>query len=133
MYPSNYFNEGYKRFELLDYEGLSAKERVNVSDIRNVIDGNKRNTFLDIIRIIVSLIGLIVLVWSVLLGVAYLFDKSNNIFEKSLISVISFNVLRYSETDIDNGKRGVICSRNIVKYVVSGVFIVFFLLSVGIV
>lgn len=84
---------------LPDYENsLSMHEKIQLAKIRDGIDTNKTKWY-DIAGVLVSFFGLLVMLYGVLFGVAYMFDSSNILFDVSLLAVITLGKYRYwSET-----------------------------------
>lgn len=125
---------------MVGYEGipeipeLSDRDKVVLGVIQDNMLANKL-TLYDLVRIIVSFLGLCTIIYGLLLGVAYLFDRTNNIFEVSLLGVVTLGKYRlWDETmGVSRGK----CSDGYVycdfKYIISRIVIVevvgFFLVS----
>ena len=68
------------------------------------------------------------MVYAVILFVAYLFDSTNNIFELSLLKIVSFGALTFCEDEESSYKRGYMTMGKMLKVstlcIVVGLFIV---------
>lgn len=77
---------------------LSAEENDKMVAIKdNILERNF--TWVRVMTTMVSFIGLCLIVYGVLLGVAYLFDKTNNILDISLLAIISLRKYRVWNED----------------------------------
>ena len=84
------------------YNNLTSLEQSNLTNWINVVEEDKVNHgFIYVVRVFVSIFGIILIVWSVLLYLAFWFDRINNIFDFDLLLVITFGQLRVSESDDD--------------------------------
>lgn len=119
--------KGYAEVRLPDSFDLSSSEAYSVSTIKSNIVANNTFKLFDMIRVFVVFLGLLLIIYSVLMAVAYLFDKANNIFEISLLGIITLGVLRYSDEE-GVSRRGYVDSKKIIKIsglcTVVGLFIV---------
>lgn len=97
MYPKSFFLDKYKDIELPSYDNLSTNEKINIGVIKDNINIQNSWSLWDIIRVFTVFIGLCILVYAVAFIVGFLFDKSNNILELSLISMITLGYLQYSD------------------------------------
>lgn len=88
-----------KTVELPDRSSLSNMEDRSVWLIKDSIETDRSFSIFDTIRVLVVFLGLCTIVFAVMLGVAYIFDRTNNIIEISLISIISFGLLKYCDGD----------------------------------
>lgn len=82
---------------------LSIKEQYSVALSGENIALEKYSSYIDIVRVIVVFIGLCLVLLGVFLIVALIFDKANNFIEISLVSIVTFGLLKYS--DEKNTKR----------------------------
>lgn len=78
---------------------LSSQEQVTVSDIRERVSDEKEEKWLSLLQIIVSVAGVLSLLYSVLLVMAYAFDKANIVFEISMIKLLTFGKYTIQEKD----------------------------------
>ena len=67
----------------------------------------------DTIRVATVFSGLCILIYAVIFITGYLFDKSNNIIEISLINIMTLGHLQYSDEDIEI--RGYVNKSRLVK------------------
>lgn len=82
-----YLNNASKdNLEQDDLEGLVNWER-------NVDSANKENGWIAFLRRVVAFIGIIFIVWSLLIYLAYWLDNINNIVEISTLSIVTFGQL----------------------------------------
>lgn len=111
--------EGYGG--LPEISQLSDEEMVVLEEIKTDID-NRRNGVYDILSTGVTFIGICVIFYGVLLGVAYLFDRSNNIFELSLLAILTLGRYRLWEDEL--GIKPGFCKRTGIMYCNSGNIII---------
>lgn len=115
---------------LPDKSTLSTKEGITVATIRWDILQGRKDSLLYWIRVGVSFIGLVVIVYALLLLVAYIFDMANNVFEVSLLNIMSFGTLKISYGDYVS--KGYVNGTKITKICVVSMIVGMFLLSGGI-
>lgn len=84
---------------LPEYDSLSRVEKENLAIIKDSINSKKFSLF-DRLRQCVSFIGLVTILYGVLLGVAYIFDKVNMVVEISLLSILTWGKYRVWEEDL---------------------------------
>ena len=82
---------------------LSIKEQYSVALSGENIALEKYSSYIDIVRVTVVFIGLCLVLLGVFLIVALIFDKANNFIEISLVNIVTFGLLKYS--DEKNTKR----------------------------
>ncbi len=82
--------------------GLSSTEEDTVSYIKENIENDKGDKIVDFINKVISLIGLILMLYGVLMISAYTFDRSNIIFDFSLLRVISFGKYTIATEEFKN-------------------------------
>lgn len=107
MFPETFLLEGAKALSLPGRGSLSNKERVNLVSIKEAIALKYEWGIWDVIRVVIVFIGLCLLLYATFFGVAYIFDRTNNVIEISMISILSLGVLSYSDSDDDDGWRRV--------------------------
>lgn len=73
---------------LPDQSELSFSDRLVIGNIKENIDASKMSTY-RIIKIIFVVIGLILIVYTILLMIGYVFDKSNSFLEVSIVSFLT--------------------------------------------
>lgn len=81
---------------LAAYESLSQDDKTAVRGWTQDLDAKREMQKYSWIRSLVSLLGVFVCIYSVLLYVAYQFDRVNNFVDISLLSVLSFGRLMVS-------------------------------------
>ncbi len=89
-----------------DYLANATKDKLGVNELEsmenwktNVDSLSKDSTLSSIARRIVMLVGILLCVWSVLLYIAYWFDRINNFIDFNFLGVVSFGRLRISDTE----------------------------------
>ena len=90
------------------FENLSVTEQYNVVNIKDSIELRESFELWDLARVAVVYLGLLLMVYSLLLIMALVFDKTNNFIEFSLIGLLSFGGIKYSrvaDTIDENGVR----------------------------
>lgn len=80
-------------------DSLTNVEKDRLASIKESIN-DRHDGFFDVARVIVSGIGLAVIIYGVLLVVAYLFDRVNTIIEISLLSIITLGRYRVWYEDL---------------------------------
>lgn len=128
MYPSRDFSNTFSDITLPTVDGLSTSERVNLLGIRDSIREQKW-TIYDNLRVSVVFLGLCTLSYAMVFLVAYMFDRSNTLFDISLLGVVSLGKLRYSS---EGSGKNLVDSRRLVKVEVITVIVGLFLVSGGI-
>ena len=116
--------------EMAQKGDLNIKEQHSLSNIGYDLSIQKRALSIDNARIAVVFIGICLIFYGVLLGLCTLFDRMNNFIDISLVKIVSFGLLTYSEEDHTKGKKGYANSGRIV-FVISVVTIVGCLLVSG--
>lgn len=101
MYPTSFFSSKAGRIGLPSYDGLNIKEKINLDTLKNNINEQNSWSLWDTLRVFTVFTGLCTLIYAVMFIVGYLFDKSNNIIEISLISLMTFGHLKFSEEDYE--------------------------------
>lgn len=108
--------------ELADRSGLGLAEVYTVDKIGDDITMKNKALTFDKARILISFIGLVLIMYSVLMFVAMIFDKANTFIEFSMVSFLTLGKLKYSayENDSRINKKG---SSNTSKLLISTVVI----------
>lgn len=75
-----------------DGSSLSVGERYNMTSVRESVKNNSFS-FINLLRVLVTVVGIIVAVYGLLLLVVYVFDRSNTFLDISLLRVLSFGNL----------------------------------------
>lgn len=101
MYPKSFFLDESKAIELPSYDGLSTEEKVNLNTIKDNISIQNSWSLWDTVRVLTVFSGLCILIYAVMFITGYLFDKSNNIIEISLISIMTFGHLQFSDEETE--------------------------------
>lgn len=79
-------------------DNLSGDDLESLDNWKNVVAEEDSGIFYWA-RIIMMLTGIGVIIWSVLFYVSFWFDRTNNFFEISLISILTLGRLRISDTE----------------------------------
>lgn len=123
------YKENQQGMNLPTLDDLSIKDRQNVLGIANTLQILKEEESLNNMRIGVVFIGLFFLLYSIMLLLAWLFDKSNQFIEISLLGIISFGMLKFSEEDETIGKKGYMNFKKLVVTEIVCLFTGLFLIS----
>lgn len=83
-------NESQNSVSLPSASDMTAVERTTISDIRNSVKLSKQEKILSLLLIFIVFIGLLMVLYAILLLLAYAFDRSNVFFGVSLVSIITF-------------------------------------------
>lgn len=75
--------------DLSDVPELSAKQQSTVAYIRENIKAEKEDRIWSFIQTVISFIGLILMLYGVLMVLAYIFDRSDLIFGLSLMGILT--------------------------------------------
>lgn len=109
---------------LMSRDDLSTGEAYSVATVGENIVLLKEANVIDTARIAVVFIGLCLVFYAVMLLVAYLFDYSNSFLEISLVKVLTFGYLEYSDDELAKNERGKASSKRLL-------FLVVFLIIIG--
>lgn len=116
------------RVVLPEYSHLNATEKGSLGVIKDNIISNKAFYLFDTMRVMMVFLGLCVVVYSVVFCIAYLFDKTNNIFDLSLVSIVSLGLLKYSYETENKKMKGYVNTGKAIKIsllcLVTGLFII---------
>lgn len=129
MYPKSFFLDKHNNVDLPSYDSLSTEEKINLKSIKDGIIQNNSWSLWDTLRVFVVFIGLWVLIYAVLFITGYLFDKSNNILEISLINILTVGALQYSDEEYE--RRGYVNKSRLFKIELALFLVGFFLVSGG--
>lgn len=101
-------SDGAEIISLADYDSLSVSEKRELQNIKSGLSENsKEEKILTYIRVLVAFVGLWLMLYIVLLNVAFLFDKSNNFIDISLLAIITLGVITRDDRDIaESGMSG---------------------------
>lgn len=105
MYPESFLEDGNTGISLPDEDTLTVSEKILISSIRRYILSQYEWGIWDSMRVFVVFLGLCLLTYAVLSGVAYFFDRSNNLFEVSMISILSLRALSFSDDEDEDNWR----------------------------
>lgn len=122
--------DNQNKVEFATKEQLSIGQQYSVSMIGEDLDLQRKAFTIDNVRIAVVFIGMCMIFYGLVLGVCALFDKANNFIDVSLVKVITFGLLTYSEEASVKGKKGYANSGRIV-FVIATLFIIGCLLISG--
>lgn len=93
-----------KQIYLPDGSELSIGEGYSISKIGNNIKSSKGDVTLNLVRVLVVFIGMCLVMYSVLVLMCMVFDRANSFIEVSLVSVVSFGHLTYTDEDFGTSK-----------------------------
>lgn len=116
--------------ELARRDDLSIVEQYSVATVGEDLAIQNRALSIDNARVAVVFVGMCLIFYGVLLGLCTLFDKANAFIDISLVKVVSFGLLTYSEEEHTKGKKGYANSGRII-FVIATVEIVGCLLVSG--
>lgn len=91
---------------LTESKDLTAQEQIRVAKLKESIKLEKQANYRRMFSSMISMVGLLLSVYSILLLVAFYFDKSNVFLNFSLVSLLSFGKLRIEDDNF--GYRGTI-------------------------
>ena len=92
-----------------DRSDLSATDMVNISSIGEDISMTKTYNAWTTVRVIIVFIGLLMLTYALMLMLALFVDKFNNIFDFSMIGIITFGAIHFSDDKYSsNGEEDVV-------------------------
>lgn len=88
----------------IDYSNdLTEKQQEAVDLIKTAMDDDKSDVF-DKIRVLIKTLGLILMIYSILLVVCYVFDRANTLLDISLVRIVTFGKYKvYMGEDITGG------------------------------
>ena len=79
---------------------FTSKELTSISDWeQNVQKMNEKGSALYIVRVVTMIVGILFTVWMLLIYIAYWFDRLNNLVDIELLSILTLNKLRLSDTE----------------------------------
>lgn len=97
-------SDDQKTVKLPDSSSLTAKENATVDYIRTNIKNEREDKFYTFAVTSVVFIGLMLILYAVLLLLAYIFDRANILFNISLLGIISLGHLSYpSDATMEKG------------------------------
>lgn len=115
-------SNGREEVNLPDREGLGIAEVYSVDLIGEDIRLYNQALSMDNARIFISFVGLCLIIYSVLMFVAMVFDRSNVFIDISMVSILTLGKLKYSPYEEDNrvNKKG---QSNTAKLLISTIVI----------
>lgn len=137
---AEYISEKYSKHSLNGYavddvemSGLTAEERVMVGQIQNRLDleDSFGDTITKNVRIAFMLFGILIVVYALVLFLAFWFDSYNPFFEMSFLRLVSFGKY-YAQTEIgEQGVDGVkaLSLKGVLVILAMGTFFSVFILS----
>jgi len=129
MYPESFFLDDYKNIDLPSYDNLSLSEKLVLDSIKtNMKEQNSWNLW-DTVRVLTVFAGLCVLVYAMMFMIGYLFDKSNNLLEISLLMILTMGYLKFSDEEVD--MQGYVNRSRLIKIEVALFVVGFFLVGGG--
>lgn len=89
--------------DLLNSANRDSLEQNDIESLanweRNINNNTSDSSLIHYLRIFVMFMGIILIVWSVMIYLAYWFDRVNNFFEIDLLGVLTFGRLHMSDTE----------------------------------
>lgn len=128
MYPTTFLREFSKAISLPGQDTLTTKEKVNMNYIKTSMQENEAWRVVNTARGGVIFVGIFILVYAVLLWVSWLFDRSNNLVEVSLVQVITLGHMEYSDED-EGLKQGIVNKARLVRMEIALFLCGFFIVS----
>lgn len=113
-------------------DDLDIGEQYSVSLIGSDISLRDKAISVDNVRIMIVFLGMCLIFYSVVLGVSVLFDRANNFIDISLIKIISFGLLTYSDEIDTKKKKGFASTGKIIFIIVILVIVGCVLISGGV-
>lgn len=134
-YEAKTLNENYT--EVASMSDLSAEDRMIVEDIQGYVNNRydeKSTEYIENLRVYFMVFGILIIVYTLVIFLAYWFDKFNSIFEINLLSLVTFGKFAYLDDDVfgdsDYGGRcKPINMQGSLKILVLGVLLGIFVLS----
>lgn len=114
---------------------LSSEEQKQIKGWLNYISDTKRDSSFTASRVIRIVLGIVFLIYFILFYIAYLFDKTNTIFEVSLVSVMTLGRFIVSDDDSVStyGVKGkgtkILVHWNVVLICITGILLSLLLMS----
>ena len=109
------FLDGFNDIRLPTYDDLGSGEQYSLVTIKNNILENRSISIYDKVRVFTVFVGLAVIVYSVLLLFALVFDSVNNIVDIELLAILTLGRLRYSEEGFKMRKSGFVDKKTLIK------------------
>lgn len=110
--------EEQRSISLMSRENLSTGEQYSVATVKENLALIKESKTIDTVRVAVVFVGLCLVFYAVMLFVAYLFDYSNSFLEISLVKVLTFGYLEYTDDEIAKHEKGRASSGRLIFLVV---------------
>lgn len=85
--------------DLPSSESLDLEDRVKIANWLNTIKGEEESGIIRTLRSIVAFVGILIVIYSSLIYIAYWFDRINNFIELSALSILTFGRLEISPDD----------------------------------
>lgn len=121
-----------KEIELKDSTSLSTGENYSVQTVREGLDTLSMASAITKGRVAVCFVGVLLIFYSIFLVLATVFDKTNQFIDISMVSVLTFGRLVYSDDEVSKGHEGYIQTSKIVKVCIITLIVGLFLVSGGI-
>ena len=132
MYPESFFGDDAKDISLATYDELSTLEKANLDNIKRNILQQREWSIYDTIRVLTVFMGLCLIFYSVLIFVAYIFDRTNNLIEVSMISILSLGSLCFSDDEDKDKNWHHVNKSRLLKIEISLWLVGFFLVAGGV-
>lgn len=114
---------------LPDSDSLSAEEMYNLQNMQEISKGVKEFEIVGKVRVGIVFIGLCVIIYSILLGLAAIFDKVNSFVNISLVSILTFGKVKIFGEYVESGNNATVKKFIVVDIIL--LFIGIFLVSGG--
>ena len=98
--------DNQKKVEVPTADDLSIDENYTLNQVREGINNKSKMSSYQRARVVVTFVGLCLVFYSVLMLASLMFDRANVFFEFSLIEIITFGLLSYSNDYLTKHKRG---------------------------
>lgn len=113
-------------------DDLTVDESYSLNQVREGITSNNQMNMYQFVRVLVTFIGLCLVFYSVLMLVSLMFDRSNTFFDFSMIGIITFGLLSYSNDYLTKHKTGYSGTQRIIVSIVVILVVGLILISGGV-
>lgn len=132
MPPKSAISTNKQEVELVSRKDLTIGQQYSVQLAGDDIALQKKALSIDKARVSVVFIGMVFVFYSVLLLMCMLFDRANSFIDISLIGVVSFGLLIYSDEEGTLGRKGYISTKRLFLVIVLICIIGMLLISGGV-
>lgn len=103
-----------KDYTLPDRSNLSIGEAYSVESVKEDIAINKTALSYDNARVGVVFVGLLLILYSVFMFLGLVFDKVNTFIDISMVGILTFGVLKFSDDDFTKGEEGYVSTNRVI-------------------